>query len=414
MNLDPVFIGTATETFTPTQSGAIATVMHALARQSIEHGMHPTVIARQTGKAKPFEDVPYRFFDYPSTPDSGIMLKLRRAERKLRGWTRLRQGPWMRRVGDLLNEPEFQDRPWLIANEPELAVYLRRRFAHANIVCWFHNQLSAKPPARRTLAASCDQVWACSEFTGAWVAEHYGLSPADVHTLHNGVDVDRFQPVAPGTRHPYDYPIIQFVGRTGIEKAPDLLLAACLELADKTTAFSVRIVGSNHWDRYTQDAYQNKLKHLIDRLTQRGIAVEQTGHVDRHWLPSLMATADIHVTPSRWDEPFGLTTLEGMACGLATVAGDHGGSPEVLGDAGLRFKRDNRHDLAEVLQKLVLDPDLRADVAKRCHERAKTMTWRASYNRLTALLTRTQHHAKQADTAPRMQPDTAPTQTTAH
>ena len=86
------------------------------------------------------------------------------------------------------------------------------------------------------------------------------------------------------------------------------------------------------------------------------------------------------------DEPFGLTTLEGMACGLATLAGNHGGSPEVLGDAGVLFEKDSAQDLADKLQPLVSDAAHRRVVAKRCRERAESMTWQNTWQQLDRLL----------------------------
>lgn len=383
MLIHPVFIGTATETFTPTQSGAIATIMYQLSRQAIAHGFQPSVIAKRAHKADPFEGVPYQLFDYPQVPEGGLLLKLRRAERKIRGWTHLCQGTWMARVAHLLAEPRYQGRPWIIYNGPELIVDLRRRYPDATIIGWFQNQLHAKPKARKQFAQACDQVWGVSDFTSDWIADYYGLDRDLVHTVYNAVDLDPFRPAQSPPSGP---PVIQFVGRTGIEKAPDLLLKACLELSDRTTAFRVRIVGSNHWDRYTDDHYQKQLRQLVDRLTKRGVQVEQTGHVGRQALPALMASAHIHVTPSRWDEPFGLTTLEGMACGLATLAGNHGGSPEVLGEAGVLFERDDPIDLANKLEPLVTDSSRRLAVGQACRQRALGFTWQATWERLTTLL----------------------------
>lgn len=382
MAADFVFIGTATETFTPTQSGAIATVMHGHARCAAAEGLQSLVIA-QRSDAEPFVDVESVLLGYPEVPDGGLALLARRLERKARGWTRLRQGPWMREVAQTLEERSLVGRPWLVSNEPELVVYLRRRFPHAWIGCWFHNQLPCKPLTRQRLAAAADLFLGVSDFTSDWVAHYYGMQRDSVQTLYNAVASDVFAPASEPVPGP---PVIQFVGRTGIEKAPDLLLEACLKLSERTTDFSVRLVGSNHWGRYTEDDYQAKLRRLAGELEARGVKVDLTGHIDRRRLPGLMKTAHIHVTPSRWDEPFGLTTLEGMSCGLATVAGDHGGSPEVLGDAGVRFAREDADDLAHQLGRLVDDSAYRKDVAARCRSRAESMTWDAAWGHLSQIL----------------------------
>ena len=51
---------------------------------------------------------------------------------------------------------------------------------------------------------------------------------------------------------------------------------------------------------------------------------------------------EIMVVPSRWNEPFGVVALEGMACGCAMLVSDGGGLPDAVGSAGLQFKRANQ------------------------------------------------------------------------
>jgi len=79
--------------------------------------------------------------------------------------------------------------------------------------------------------------------------------------------------------------------------------------------------------------------------------------------------------PSRWDEPFGLVTPEGMATGLATVASRTGGTPEIVADAGLLFERGDAEELAAHLERLIEDEALRRDYARRARMRAEHFTW---------------------------------------
>ena len=224
---------------------------------------------------------------------------------------------------------------------------------------------------------------AVSEFTRDWVRRYYGLDENKVRTAYNGVDAEAFRPA---DVEPPGPPVINFVGRTGVEKAADTLLRACLQLASRTTEFRLQIVGSNQWGELTMDEYQRELENLSSELEQRGIVVFRPGHIDRKHLPGVIRRAHIHVVPSRWDEPFGLTTLEGMASGLATVASNTGGTPEVVGDAGLLFERDDVGGLAEYLEQLVCDADHRRLIARRCRARAESFTWGSTWQRLREML----------------------------
>jgi glycosyltransferase involved in cell wall biosynthesis len=197
------------------------------------------------------------------------------------------------------------------------------------------------------------------------------------------VDTDRFTPAATTPSGP---PVINFVGRTGIEKAPDLLLSAAIRLAARTKNFALQILGSNHWGRLELDDYQNKLASLAAELEALGIPVRRPGHIDRASLPAELQKAHIHVVPSRWDEPFGLVTLEGMACGLATVASATGGTPEIIGEAGLLFERDSVEALTDQLFKLVENEPYRREVAVQCRRRAEEFTWTRAWDRLRGVL----------------------------
>ena len=68
---------------------------------------------------------------------------------------------------------------------------------------------------------------------------------------------------------------------------------------------------------------------------------------------------EIMVIPSRWNEPFGVVALEGMACGCTMLVSDGGGLPDAVGSAGFQFIKGNQNDLNQKLQLLVDDENLR-------------------------------------------------------
>ncbi|MGA0556481.1 glycosyltransferase family 4 protein [Larkinella sp. VNQ87] len=64
------------------------------------------------------------------------------------------------------------------------------------------------------------------------------------------------------------------------------------------------------------------------------------------------------LVPSRWEEPFGMVALEGMACGCIPIVSDGGGLPDAVGKAGLTFRRANVEDLVANIQKILGNPSL--------------------------------------------------------
>lgn len=372
-----IFVNYTDETFTPTQSGAIATHIWECASAARDAGDAPWVISRR-GTAAPFRWSKLMLLDYPREPRGPAGNFLMRLQRRTRGVPRLSQGRWARRVSEAIAEVSGPGPTIVLQNDPELACMLRSRLPSARLVLLFQNQLPSREPFRTRLSGSVDAIGAVSNFTAEWVAAHYGMPRDSVSTIYSGVDSRKIRP--PAVRG--EKPVIGFVGRTGIEKAPDLLLEAALILSETTVEFGVQIVGSNHWDRLEGDAFQRRLKELADRLEKRGVTVARPGHVSRADLPAWLARSSVHVVPSRWDEPFGLTTLEGMAAGNATLASRTGGSPEVVGDGGQLFERDDPHQLAELMESLVLDRASLELWSRRARARAERFTWARTYENL--------------------------------
>jgi glycosyltransferase involved in cell wall biosynthesis len=79
-------------------------------------------------------------------------------------------------------------------------------------------------------------------------------------------------------------------------------------------------------------------------------------------------------------------TLEGMACGLATIASRTGGTAEIVADAGFLFERDSVEQLAAYLYELVTDRDLRMSLGLRARKRAEKFTWSDAWRELTRFL----------------------------
>ena len=380
-----VFINHPLETWTPTSSGALATILWQCCRvaesQAAGQASLPWVITRSSEAAR-FPWAQTIVLDPPALPANPLAVKALRAERKLTGWRHLRHRAYAFQVMSALRRNNLTNWPLVLINDPEMTVYLSRHLPNATILHWFENQLEASPRFRGLYPAAANVTAGVSDFTSRWVADYYGLG--SVPTLYNGVDLAQFTPAqTPAEGGP---PAISFVGRTGREKAPDLLLRAALTLSETTKKFRVLMIGSNHWDRLEMDDYQRELAMLAQRLEGRGVSVERPGHVGRAALPAALRQAQIHVVPSRWDEPFGLTTVEGMASGLAMVASRTGGTPEIIGEAGFLFERDNADELAAYLERLVCDAPLRAEYGQRARQRAEEFTWERTWKRLRTLL----------------------------
>ncbi len=377
-----VFINASGDTFTPTKSGSLGPWIWEICNAAQRDGCEPLVVSKNQPAAAPFAWQRTRLVEWPRIPKSRPATLLLRANRKVFGWSQFGLGVFARRVARSIQRAGASGLPMFLQNDPEMAVYFRRRFPRAKIICHFQNQQECWPRFRRAIKRAALIVTACSAFTARWIEQYYGLDPGSVVPIHSGVDAARF---SPAPIEPAVPPIINFTGRTGIEKGPDLLLKAALKVSERTRNFSVQILGSSVSGWSVWNDFQGQLKQLITELESRGVAVRWPGHVDRFHIVDEMRRAHIHVMASRWDEPFGLVTLEGMACGLATVASRTGGTPEVVGDGGLLFERESVDELAEHLGRLVTDDGFRREVARRGRERAARFTWAKTWSQIKSI-----------------------------
>ena len=62
------------------------------------------------------------------------------------------------------------------------------------------------------------------------------------------------------------------------------------------------------------------------------------------------------VVPSLWDEPFGIVSLEGLACGCVVIGSECGGRKDAISSCGTTFPNGNLQALTEALVNPLQNP----------------------------------------------------------
>lgn len=207
--------------------------------------------------------------------------------------------------------------------------------------------------------------------------------------IHNGVKqtayvgatiVDRSRLVTPGTLR------LLFAGRLVDLKGAHTAVAA-LPLLDPSAIGVDRIELTILGD--AQDAaYMDQLHAAIaDNPRQADIILRPA--VREEALFELFSEHDIYLFPSLY-EPFSLTLIHALACGIPTVASRTGGNPEIVtdGDSGLLFRKGDPADLAQVVTRLARDPALRLRVAERGQKAAAGFTFEKMVREMAEFLER--------------------------
>jgi glycosyltransferase involved in cell wall biosynthesis len=202
-----------------------------------------------------------------------------------------------------------------------------------------------------------------------------GAEPARLCVIRNGVDGARFAPHA-AARDDERAPTVGYVGRLSAEKNPQLFLraAALIHASMPTTRF--HIIGDGPM-RADLEAMAKAL-----RISE---AVRFAGERDDmpaqfHQLDLMMATA--------WHEGTSLAVLEAMASGVAVVATDVGGTPELVaaGETGLLSPPGDEMAIARNALALLRDRAVRQRFGVAARERALRLFPIAAYVERTAML----------------------------
>ncbi len=214
------------------------------------------------------------------------------------------------------------------------------------------------------------RVIAVSEFTRADVCDQYGVDPAKVVAIPNGVS-PAFRPLEDAggrvrSRFGIDRPYVLCVGALQPRKNVPLAIEAYARLAGRETDCELVVAGGDRGGRIdVLDAI------LRTRMTGR---VHLLGHVEENELPALYSAARAFVFPSLY-EGFGLPALEAMACGTPVVASNTTGLAEAVGDAGLTVDPTSAEDLSEALGRVLTDSALSGRLVDAGHVRAAHYTW---------------------------------------
>jgi len=243
----------------------------------------------------------------------------------------------------------------------------------------------------RQALEQADAVIAVSAASRQDVLDNFAADPARVHVVHNGIDTRTFAPdrgTDSLTRFGIDViaPYVLFVGRITRQKGITILIEAIPHLDAR-----IGVVLA---------AGQADTPELAAEVEQ-GVAEARAAapHRQIHWIPEhldrptvrqLYSHAAVFACPSVY-EPFGITNLEAMACGVPVVATRVGGIPEVVvhGRTGLLVDPPDdpmapggtdrvARDLAAAINALVADPARRAAMGEAGRQQAvEQFSWSA-------------------------------------
>ena len=195
-----------------------------------------------------------------------------------------------------------------------------------------------------------------------------GFEPSKLGVMARGVDTQLFHPskAAPTFFDHYGQPNLfhfLYVGRISKEKNVDALIDSFDEVLRRGYQAGLVFVGDGP-----------HRQQLAARSRNRPIAF--TGMLEGEELARAYASADCMVFPSTTDT-FGNVVLEAQASGLPVIVTDQGGPAEIVRryESGIVVDLGQPQALADAMEKIILDADLRRELRNRGLRSAAESKW---------------------------------------
>jgi glycosyltransferase involved in cell wall biosynthesis len=195
-----------------------------------------------------------------------------------------------------------------------------------------------------------------SDQASANLKEYIG-APEKIHTILNGVNVDRFYRSSKDISRNKSF-MISMIAAFRKEKDHETVLRAMSHLP---TNYKLQLAGRD---------FDEKVPTLKQMCVDLGIQDRVDFLGARSDVPDLLEESDVVVMSSHW-EGFGLAAVEAMAAGRPLIASDVGGLRDVVQGAGVLFPQGDDKELAQKVQFLCEHPDEYHEVATRCQNKAQ-------------------------------------------
>lgn len=257
-----------------------------------------------------------------------------------------------------------------------------------DLTCWklpeLHTPGNVKADHRfaEQILKKADGIIAVSEATREDAIDILGIPEDRIVTIHSGVSDAFFNVPAD---HVFEVketlnlskPYVLFVGTIEPRKNLDRLLDAWAQLhPDLRNEFDLVIAGPSGW---APAGTMERIK------AARG--VRHTGYIPEDFLPALTAGALVFAYPSLY-EGFGFPVAQAMAAGVPVITSNISALPEVTGGAAELIDPLSVNQIRAALERLLMSPASREDLAIRAKERAQSYRWERCARRSLAFFER--------------------------
>lgn len=229
-----------------------------------------------------------------------------------------------------------------------------------------------------------DLLMPCSEYCRDESSKHWGIAPERMEVLFNGVNLAQFGPdLAAGETERralgLEEPVLLYVGRVCEQKGSHVLLEGYRRLRARGPSARLVVAGPiGQFGRADDGTWSRRIAEV------GGLYL---GPVEEERLSAIYNMATALVMPTVTFEMFGMAAVEAQACGVPVVASDHGGLRETVpAGCGLRFQTGSAEALAQKLEEIVNDVELRSALSAGAIRNASRFSWESICSRFETLV----------------------------
>jgi len=227
----------------------------------------------------------------------------------------------------------------------------------------FHVRIATE----QQIMSKADAVVVICETSRIQILQHYLVDYERIHVIYPGVDNNLFKPTKNGIDKKLEIKpnAVLTVSRMVPAKGLDRVIDA-LAIIKNNVDFHFYMGGGNTDEQSSQEERdaEKQIRGLVKKYKMEE-RITFLGQIPHDLLPAYYRAAEVFVLAGRY-EPFGMTTLEAMACGTVPIVSHIAGSREVIVDGlnGFIVDTHDRKALAGTIEKLLSDKKLNKKVAE--------------------------------------------------
>jgi glycosyltransferase involved in cell wall biosynthesis len=209
-----------------------------------------------------------------------------------------------------------------------------------------------------------DHIITVSNLTRNTVIEKYNQHPAKVTTVHNAVEPLSKDILSIPDKRGVKDKIVTFLGRITMQKGPEYYVEAAARVLSRSD--DVRFVMAGSGDMMNRMIRLAARRNISDRF-------HFTGFMKGKQVYEIFKSSDVYVMPSV-SEPFGISPLEAMQCGVPSIISKQSGCAEIL-DYAIKIDFWDIDALADAIYGLITYPALHKFLKEEGLKEVNSIKW---------------------------------------